>query len=105
MRNSLAGRNGCGKHPHVATAPSAHFAPMLRTSLILPALTAMLLCSGCGEKSEAEKVDEERAGLREEKRKRAAELYRSLAKEYPEDPKAAEAKQKAAALDALAPKK
>ncbi len=78
---------------------------MHRIFLLLPALCATFLLSSCGEKSEAEKADEERAGLREEKRKRAVEIYKTLAKEYPDDPKAAEAKQKAAALEAAAPKK
>ena len=78
---------------------------MSRNFLLLPALGAALFLSACGDKSEAEKAEDERAGIREEKRKKAAEVYRTLAKEYPEDPKAAEAKQKAAALEALAPKK
>ena len=78
---------------------------MSRNLIILPALCATLLLGACKEKSEAEKAEEERTGVREEKRSKAAELYKSLAKEYPDDPKAAEAKQKAAALDAMAPKK
>ena len=79
---------------------------MSRNFLPLSALGAMLFLSACGgEKSEAEKADEERVGLREEKRKKAIEVYKTLAKEYPDDPKVAEAKQKAAALEALAPKK
>ena len=78
---------------------------MHRHFILLPTLCATLIFTGCGEKSEAEKAEEERGIVREEKRKRAAELYKSLAKEYPDDPKAAEAKQKAAALDAMAPKK
>ena len=79
---------------------------MSRNFLLLSALGAALFLSACGgEKTEAEKADEERSVLREEKRKKAAEIYRTIAKEYPDDPKVAEAKQKAAALDALAPKK
>jgi hypothetical protein len=78
---------------------------MSRNFLLLPALGVMLFLSACGEKTEAEKADEERVGLREEKRKKAIEVYKTFAKEYPDDPKAAEAKQKAAALEALAPKK
>jgi hypothetical protein len=78
---------------------------MSRTLILIPAVCATLLLPSCGEKSEAEKAEEERAGLREEKRKKAAELYRTIAKEYPDDPKVAEAKQKAAALEAAAPKK
>ena len=78
---------------------------MLRHLIILTAIGATLLCSGCGEKSEAEKAEEERSAVREEKRKRAAELYKTLAKEYPDDPKAAEAKRKAEGLEAMAPKK
>jgi type IV secretory pathway VirB10-like protein len=79
---------------------------MSRTFLLLPAFCATFLLSACsGEKTEAEKADEERAVLREEKRKKAVEIYKTIAKEYPDDPKAAEAKQKAAALEALAPKK
>ncbi|MEO6788274.1 MAG: hypothetical protein ABI318_19295 [Chthoniobacteraceae bacterium] len=78
---------------------------MSRKLLLLTALGAAFFLPACGEKSEAEKADEERAVLREEKRKRAIEDYKALAKEYPDDPKAAEAKQKAAALEAQAPKK
>ena len=79
---------------------------MSRKFPLLSALGAALFLSACGgEKTEAEKADEERSVLREEKRKKAAEIYRTIAKEYPDDPKVAEAKQKAAALDALAPKK
>jgi|GEM_PF-1153198 len=78
---------------------------MSRNFILVSAVAAALLLPSCGEKSEAEKAEEERGGLREEKRKKAAELYRTLAKEYPDDPKAAEAKQKAAALEAQAPKK
>ena len=78
---------------------------MSRKFLLLTAIGATLFLPACGEKTEAEKADEERAVLREEKRKKAIEVYKTLAKEYPDDPKAAEAKQKAAALEALAPKK
>ena len=79
---------------------------MSRNFLLPFAFGAMLFLSACGgEKSEAEKADEERSVLREEKRKKAIEVYKTLAKEYPDDPKSAEAKQKAAALEALAPKK
>ncbi len=78
---------------------------MSRIFILLPALCTALLFTACGEKSEAEKADEERAALREEKRKRAVEVYRTFAEQYPDDPKAAEAKQKAAALEAAAPKK
>ena len=79
---------------------------MSRNFLQFSALGATLFLSACGgERTEAEKADEERIGLREEKRKKAVEVYKTLAKEYPDDPKIAEAKQKAAALEALAPKK
>ena len=79
---------------------------MSRTLPLFSALSAALFLSACGgEKSEAEKADEERSVLREEKRKKAIEVYKTIAKEYPDDPKAAEANQKAAALEALAPKK
>ena len=79
---------------------------MSRNFLLLSALSATFFLSACGgEKTQAEKADEERAGLREEKRKKAIEVYKNFAKEYPDDPKVAEAKQKAAALEALAPKK
>ncbi|MEO6742578.1 MAG: hypothetical protein ABIP20_20230 [Chthoniobacteraceae bacterium] len=78
---------------------------MSRKLLLFTALSATFFLSACGEKSEAEKAEEERTGLRDEKRQKAIEYYKSLAKEYPDDPKAAEAKQKAAALEALAPKK
>jgi len=79
---------------------------MSRNLPLLSALGAAFLVSACGgEKTEAEKADEERSVIREEKRKKAIDVYRTIAKEYPDDPKVAEAKQKAAALEALAPKK
>ena len=79
---------------------------MSRKFPLLSALGAALFLSACGgEKTEAEKADEERSVLREEKRKRSIEDYRKLVSEYPDDPKVAEAKQKAAALEAQAPKK
>lgn len=78
---------------------------MFRKFLPLTALSAAFFLPGCGEKTEAEKADEERVALREEKRKKAVEIYNLIAKEYPDDPKAADAKQKAAALEAQAPKK
>ena len=77
---------------------------MSRNFTILPALCTALLFTSCGEKSEAEKADEERAVLRDEKRKRAVEYYRAITEQYPEDPKAADAKQKAAALEAMGKK-
>ena len=73
--------------------------------LLLAPICAVVFLSACSEKSEAEKADEERAVIREERRKKAVEIYRQIAKEYPDDPKAAEAKQRAAALEAQAPKK
>jgi len=73
--------------------------------LLLAPIFAMLFLSACKEKTEAEKADEERAVIREDRRKKAAELYKQIAKEYPDDPKVEEAKQKASALEALAPKK
>ena len=82
-----------------------HLRSMSRNFTILPALCTMIFFAACGEKSEAEKADEERAVLRDEKRKRAADDYRAIAEQYPDDPKAAEAKQKAAALDAKGKKK
>jgi hypothetical protein len=78
---------------------------MSQKFLLLTAISAALFLPACGEKTEAEKADEERVGLREEKRKKAVEIYKMIAKEYPDDPKAAEATQKAAALEAQAPKK
>jgi hypothetical protein len=78
---------------------------MFRTFTVLASSCVALLLGACSEKSEAEKADDERASVREEKRKRAVQLYQTLAKEYPDHPKAEEAKQRAAALEALAPKK
>ena len=78
---------------------------MPRQFILLTALAAALLLPACKEKSEAEKADDERAAIREERRQKAVEVYKTFAREYPDDPKAAEAKQKAAALEALAPKK
>lgn len=76
---------------------------MSRIHLLAP-LCAAVFVAGCKEKTEAEKADEERAAIREERRKRAVEIYKTIAKEYPDDPKSEEAKQKAAALEAMAPK-
>jgi len=76
---------------------------MSRKFLFLACIASLL--QSCGEKSEAEKAEEERAGVREEKRKKAVEIYQTLAKEYPDDPRAGDAKKKAAALEAMAPKK
>ena len=77
---------------------------MSRKLLLLTALGAAIFLPGCKEKSEAEKAEDERGTLREAKRKKAIDVYKTIAREYPDDPKAAEAKQKAAALEALAPK-
>src|SRR2546421_12217288 len=63
-----------------------------------------LVFPACSEKSEAEKAEEERVLIREEKRQQAIQIYQTLAKEYPDDPKADEAKEKAAALQRAAPK-
>ena len=78
---------------------------MFRKLTILAAVCTTLLFAACNGTSEAEKAEEERAGVREDKRQKAAEFYRTFAKEYPDDPQAAEAKRKAAELDAMAPKK
>ena len=67
--------------------------------LALATASLALLLPACGEKSAAEKAEEERVKIREEKRKQAAQLYRTLAKEYSDDAHADEAKQKAAALE------
>ena len=72
---------------------------------LAPALAcAALLFPSCGEKSEAEKAEGERSTIREEKRKKAIEVYQTFAKEYPDNPKAEEAKKHAAALEAAAKK-
>ena len=73
--------------------------------VLLATTCAVASLSGCKEKTEAEKADEERAVLREERRKKAVEIYQQIAKEYPDDPKAADAKHQAAALEAFAPNK
>lgn len=78
---------------------------MFRKLTILAAVCTTLPFTACKDKSEAEKAEEERAAVREDKRQKAAEFYRNFAKEYPDDPQAPEAKKKAAELDALAPKK
>lgn len=78
---------------------------MSRKTSLLTALGIAIFLPACGEKSEAEKADEERAVIRDEKRKKAIEFYKAIAEQYPDDPKAAEARQKAAALEAAAPKK
>jgi hypothetical protein len=73
---------------------------MLRPTILL-SLIAMLL-SGCGEKTQAEKQEEERAALRTAKKKDAQEFYNDLATKYPDDPRAEQAKAKAKALEAPA---
>jgi hypothetical protein len=73
---------------------------MLRTLPILAATS--LLLAGCSKKSAAELAEEERAKLKLEKRAKAAEAYKALADNYPDDPKAKEAAAKAAALSAPA---
>ena len=78
---------------------------MSRIFPVLALACAALLFPSCGEKSEAEKAEDERTGVREEKRKKAIEHWQMLAKEYPDSPKAEEAKKRAAALEAMAPKK
>ena len=79
---------------------------MSRHFILLSALSVTLFLSACEkQKTEAEKADEERALIREEKRKKAVEVYKMIIREYPDDPKAAEAKQKLSALEAMAPKK
>lgn len=77
---------------------------MPRTFILFAALGAIAFLPACGEKTEAEKAEEERATLREEKRKKAVEIYKTLAREHPDDPRAEDAKKKAAALEAAAPK-
>jgi hypothetical protein len=71
---------------------------MVRIFPAVAAAVATCLLPACGEKSEAEKAEDERALIREERRKQAIQVYQTLAKEYPDDPHAAEAKQRAAAL-------
>ncbi len=78
---------------------------MSRKTSLITALGIAMFLPACGEKSEAEKADEERVGLRDEKRKKAIEFYKSVAEQYPDDPKAADARQKAAALEVMASKK
>ena len=78
---------------------------MSRKFPVLALACAALLLPSCGEKSEAEKAEDERTGVREEKRKKSIEYWQTLAKEYPDSPKAEEAKKRAAALEAAAPKK
>jgi hypothetical protein len=75
-----------------------HRAMSLKPSALAAACLAMLL-PACGEKSEAEKAEDERKLIREEKRKQAVQIYQTLAKEYPDDPRAEDAKQKAATLN------
>ena len=78
---------------------------MFRKLIVLATPCAALLLCSCTEKSEAEKAEDERAAVREEKRKRAVLAYQTFAKEYPDHPKAEEARRKAAELEAMAPKK
>jgi hypothetical protein len=61
--------------------------------------------TGCGKESEAEKLEKERDKLREKKRANAVQFYKTLSEKFPESQRAAEAAQKAKALEAAAPKK
>lgn len=75
-----------------------HRAMPSKLSALAAACIAMLLAA-CGEKSEAEKAEDERKLIREERRKQAVQIYQTLAKEYPDDPHAADAKQRATELN------
>ena len=74
---------------------------MSRKTSLLTALGVAMFLSACGEETEVEKAEKERASLRDEKRKKSIEFYKAIAEQYPDDPKAAEARQKAAALEAM----
>lgn len=70
---------------------------MLRPITLL-SLIAMLL-TGCGKKTEAEIQEEERAALRAKKKEDARMLYNQLVKNYPDDPRADQARAKVKALE------
>ena len=70
---------------------------MLRPTILL-SLTAFLL-AGCGDKTEAEKQEEERVKIRAEKKENARKYYNDLGTKYPEDPRAEQSKAKAKSLE------
>lgn len=72
---------------------------------VLIAICLAFLFPACGEKSEMEKAEEERAVEREKKRVQAIQTYQDFIKAYPDDPRAEEAKRKLAALEAAGKKK
>ena len=73
---------------------------MSRNPLALALACAALLLTSCGKQSAAEKAEEERAAIREQKRKQAVEFYKKFAREYSDDPRAEDASRRATALDA-----
>lgn len=78
---------------------------MSKIAAIFTAAAVVFAATGCKEKSEAEKQEEEREKLRETKRENAIKLYKTLAEKFPDDPRAKEALDKAKALEAGRPKK
>ena len=82
-----------------------NYRAMPRKLIALAIACLALLLPSCGEKSEAENAEDDRLTIREQKRKRAIEIYKTFAREYFDDPRAEEASKRAAALEAAAPKK
>ena len=70
-----------------------------RILMIAMALCATLL-TGCKKKTAAELAEQERLKLREEKRAKAIEAYKTLSEKFPEHPKAKAAAAEAQALAA-----
>lgn len=78
---------------------------MSKIAAILTAVAVAFAVSGCGKESEAEKLEKEREKLRDKKRDNAIQYYKVLSEKFPESEHAAEAAQRAKALEAAKPKK
>ncbi len=71
-----------------------------RQLAVLAVISASYFLTGCGEKTAEQKSEELRADIRETKRAEAVKNYKILAQQFPEHPRAGEALQKAAQLEA-----
>lgn len=89
---------------HSALETSFSKVTMIPRLALLAIVCLTTLIGGCGKKTEAESVAEERDKLREDKRQRAIKYYKVLANDFTSHPKSDEANQRAAALEAQAKK-
>jgi outer membrane protein assembly factor BamD (BamD/ComL family) len=78
---------------------------MSKFAAILTAVAVAFAVTGCGKKSEAEKQEEDRQKLRDKKRDNAIQYYKTLSEKFPDSEHAAEAAQRAKALEATKEKK